>query len=198
MFEEGEAAACPICGVALKAFEKLPPSPDAHAVDPENAPKAPEYEPLPLTYLGRAKGPLLALALVGIGLFMAPWIHMTLPNDELLSGFDVARRLGWSWGAGVAWVVLVPTVLSRRSIVQMRGARVAAAFLSLVPAVTAAILLLRPPRGAHHVPLRFTWEWPMWAILAVSALAFVFALRLGGRADDIRVKRGTSEGHTLH
>jgi hypothetical protein len=121
---------------------------------------------------------------------------MTLPDVRSISGFDLARRLGWSWGAAVAWVVLVPTVLSRRSIAQLRGARVAAAFLALVPAVTTVILLARPPR-AGIVPIRITYDWPLFATLAVSAVAFAVAVRLGGRVDDIKVSRGTSQGQAL-
>jgi hypothetical protein len=195
MFESAEAKTCPVCGVELTAFEKLPPSHDAMTED--GVPTAPEVEELPWKYLGRGKGPLAALALVGIILFFLPWIQMTMPHIAQISGFDLARRLGWSWGAGVAWVVLVPTVLSRRSIVQMRGARVAAAFLSGVPAVTIAVLLARPPHGGI-VPVRFTFDWPLWATLAVSIAAVVVAARLGGRLDDIRVSRGSSEAHQLH
>ena len=62
----------------------------------------------------------------------------------------------------------------------------AAAFLSAIPAVAVAILFLKPPR-AGIVPLRFTWEWPIYAMLAVSLAAVAVALRLGGRADDIKV-----------
>jgi hypothetical protein len=196
MFQKGEATSCPVCGVELTAFEKLAPSVEAEPDD--NAPKAPEYEALPATYLGRNKGILAVLGLAGVVLFFLPWIHVTLPHDQMLTGFDMAKRLGWTWGAGVAWLVVVPTVLSRRSIVQMRGARVAAAFLSLVPAATAAILMLRRVHGTHGVPLRYSFEWPLYVILALSAVSFLFALGLGGRVDDIKVSRGTSKGKTLH
>ncbi len=194
MFEEGEATACPVCGMALTALEKLPPSHDARE---DEIPVEPEHEPLPVTYLGRGKGLLSALALLGLATFFFPWVHVTLPDIFDLSGFDMARRLGWSWGAAVAWVVLVPTVMSRRSIAQLRGARVAAAFLSAIPAATVAILLLRPPHSGL-VPVRFTWGPALFATLAVSALAVALSFRLGGRVDDIRVARGTSRGQELH
>ena len=79
----------------------------------------------------------------------------------------------------------------------MRGARVAAAFLSAIPAVSVAILLARPPRGGI-IPVRFTWDWPIYGMLAVSLMAIAFAVRLGGRVDDIKVARGTSSGQDLH
>src|SRR5262245_55576017 len=163
MFQKGEAEKCPVCGVELAPFEKIVPSAEAVDDDDDGAPKSPEYEKLPWTYLKRSKGVLLALAVIGLALFFAPWIHLTLPHVETYTGFDVARKFGWTWGAGVAWFVLIPTVLSRRSIVQMRGARVAAGFLTFIPGLTAAILLLRPPHGANRIPVQFAWEWPIWA-----------------------------------
>jgi hypothetical protein len=93
--------------------------------------------------------------------------------------------------------VLVPTVLSRRSIVQMRGARVAAAFLSAIPAVAIGVLLAKPPRGSI-IPVRYTWDWPMWATLAISIVAIFVSIRLGGSLDDIEVRRGSSRGQELH
>jgi hypothetical protein len=196
MFEEGERETCPLCGVELAAFDKLPPSPEAR-VDDDGIPVAPEHEPLRPTDLRRGKGAIAALGVVALVLFFLPWVHMTRPEVATFSGFDLSRRLGWSWGAAVSWVVLLPTVLSRRSIHQLRGARVAATFLAAIPAVTVAILLARPPRGGL-VTVRFDWGWPMVATLAVSLVASVVALRLGGRADDIRVARGSSGGHALH
>ena len=197
MFEEGEAKACPVCGMELTKFEKLPPSLDA-IHDEGGVPLAPELELLPWTYLGRGKGPLVVLAAIGVVLFFLPWVQLTLPYIDAKSGFDLAhQRIGWLWAAFVGWTVLIPTVLSRRSIVQMRGARVAAAFLSAIPAVSVAILLARPPRGGL-IPVRYTWDWPIYAMLAVSLLAIAFAVRLGGRVDDIKVARGTSKGQHLH
>jgi hypothetical protein len=195
MFEASEEKVCPVCGVVLTAFEKLPPSHDA--MNDDGVPTAPEVEELPWRYMGRGKGALAALAGAGLVLFFLPWIQLTMPHIAAISGFDLARRLGWSWGAGIAWLVLLPTVLSRRSIIQMRGARVAAVFLAAIPAMTIAILLARPPHGGI-IPIRFTFDWPMWATLGVSLVAVAFAARLGGRVDDIRVARGSSEGQALH
>jgi hypothetical protein len=114
------------------------------------------------------------------------------------SGLDIARKLGWAWAAGVAWFVLFPIVLSRRSIMQMRGARVAASFLAAIPGTTATLLLSRPPHGGHGVPLRFTFEWGIYATLGISAVSVAVAFFFGGRVDDIRVKRGTSAGQVVH
>jgi hypothetical protein len=196
MFQQDEDTKCPVCGVPLVAFEKLPPS--AHAADEDGLPVRPEDELLPRAYLARGRGLLVALGVAGIAAFFLPWVEVTLPDVVSLSGFDLARRLGWVWGAGVAWSVLVPTVLSRRTIRQMRGARVAAAFLATVPATTAAVLLARPPHGGHGVPLHFTFGPALYATLALSAIGFVAGALFGGRADDIRVNRGSSTGHLVH
>jgi hypothetical protein len=196
MFEHGERTTCPVCAVSLVAFDKLPASDDALSED--GVPRQPEWEPMPWVYLGRGRGPLALLALAGLVAFFLPWVHMTMPDVVSYSGFEISRRLGWSWGAGVAWFVLLPTVVSRRSIMKMRGARVAASFLSAVPGVTACILLARPPHGAHGVPVHFAWAWGLYATLGLSAVAVAFAVFFGGRLDDIPLRRGTSAGQVVH
>ena len=195
MFEVAEAKECPVCGMKLVEFSKLPPSRETH--DEFGLPRDPAHEPLPWTYVGRMRGALLAVALVGMALFFLPWIHETLPDDFRLSGFSLARRLGWVWGAGVGWLVLVPTVASRRTIAQMRGARVAAAFLSAASLVSCTNLLFFPPHGRFYKP-HFVFEPAFWLTMAVSAIAVVLSLFLGGRVDDIAVGRGGSTGAVLH
>lgn len=198
MFEQGEASTCPVCGMDLAPFEKLPPSLDALAEDPRHVAPLPEHEKLAWKDLGRGKGLLAATALAGLVCFCLPWVHLTLPYVEDKSGWLLSReRLGWLWAAGVAWFVLVPTVLSRRTIAQLRGARVATAFLAAIPAISAGILLARPPRGGI-IPVRYTWGWPLYATLALSAVAVLASIRLGGRPGVVRVARGSSKGHTLH
>ncbi len=199
MFQPKEHTSCPVCGVPLVAQGKLALSTDAlHELGEDGLPREPEWEPLPAAYLGRSRGALAALAVLGLVAFVLPWVHLTMPDIVSYSGFTLARRLGWAWGGGVAWFVLLPTVLSRRSIMQMRGARVAVSFLAAVPGITAAMLLLRPPHGVHGVPLRFTWEVGIFATLALSAAAVGFGLFFGGRVDDIKVRRGTSAGQMVH
>jgi hypothetical protein len=196
MFDKKEAETCPVCGVALVAFEKLAPSAEALAED--GTPIEPEHELLSRTYMGRGRGALAGLALAGLVAFFLPWVHVTMPDDAGYSGLTIAMRLGWAWGAGVAWFVLAPTVLSRRTIMQMRGARVAATFLASVPGMTAGLLLARPPHGSHRVPLHFTFEPALYGTLALSVAAIGFALFFGGPLDEIRVSQGTSRGQTVH
>ncbi|HEY6461712.1 MAG TPA: hypothetical protein VIY73_16205, partial [Polyangiaceae bacterium] len=130
--------------------------------------------------------------------FFLPWVRLTMPDVVSLTGFDLARRLGWAWGAGVAWFVLLPTVATRRSVMKMRGARVAASFLAAIPGITAVILVARPPHGSHGVPVHFTWGEGVVATLVLSAVAVGFALFFGGRVDDLPLRRGTSAGQVVH
>ncbi len=197
LFEEGEAESCPVCQVTLAKLHALPPSIDAMH-DEDAVPTAPEFEPMPLTYLGRNKGWLAAVGLVGLACFFLPWVRLTMPYVAEKSAFDLAReRIGWLWACCASWVVLVPTVLSRRSIVQMRGARVASAFLSAIPAVAIAVLLAKPPRGSI-IPVRYTWDWPMWVTLAASVVALGLSLRLGGSLDAGGKRPGTARSSALH
>jgi hypothetical protein len=196
MFDTREQRACVMCGVPLVALDKLPPSPEGS--EEESALEDPAQVRLPLTYLRRGRGLLLALAVAGLFAFALPWIEVSLPDIVTYSGLDLAHRLGWVWGAGVAWLVLIPTVGSRRSIAQMRGARVAATFLAVIPGLTAFVLLARPPHATHGVPLRFAYGWGFFASLALSPIATIVGCLLGGRVDDIRVSRGSSQGQTLH
>ncbi len=198
MFEGGEAESCPVCGIALRALDKLPRADSLlHEFEDDGVPPSPEELPFPLTYGGRGRGALIVMGIVGLALFFLPWVHLTLPYIADLSGFDLAKRLGWSWSGGVAWVVLVPTVASRRTIARLRGARFAASFLSLIPAVTAAILTVFPPHGGL-VPVRFTFGWAVWSTIVVSLGAVFVGARLGGRVDLMTVPRGSSAGKTLH
>lgn len=197
----GTREACPVCGVALVSLAALAKSPrpaEASAEDGTEAETEPEWEPLPVLYAGRRRGPLAAVAVLGIIAFLAPWVHVTMPDVVTYTGIDIARRLGWAWAAGVAWFVSIPIVLSRRSIMQMRGARVAVAFLAAIPGTTAALLLLRPPHGSYGVPLRFDFAWGVYATLAISVVGVLLAISFGGRVDDIPVKRGTSSGQVVH
>lgn len=195
MFDETEATVCPVCNMNLAPLSQLPPSHDAIAE--EESLNTPAEEPLPASYMGRGKGLIGLLAFAGLIVFFLPWMDVFLPDHFQMTGFDLARKLGWSWGAAVAWVVLIPTVLTRRSIVKMRGARVAAVTLAAVPAMTVVIFLLKPPHSSL-VPIRFEYAPAIWITLVLSLVTMAAAFRLGGRIDDIPVRRGTSAGQTLH
>ena len=80
---------------------------------------------------------------------------------------------------------------------QIRGARVAAAFLSAIPAIAVAILLLQAPRGGI-VPVRYTWDWPIYGDARGLARRDRVLDPPRRRVDDIKVARGTSKGQTVH
>jgi hypothetical protein len=181
--------------MSLVAFEKLPPSYEAATED--GVPIQPIHEKLPLTYIGRGKGILAAIGLVGLAMFFFPWIHVKVPDVMILSGWQLGKSLGWAYGAGVAWMVLVPVVLSRRTLAQMFGARVAAAFLCAIPGMQALVLHTFPPRTLYYT-LGFDFTWSFWVTIALSIIGVIVSLRLGGRPDDIDVRRGTSSGQTVH
>jgi hypothetical protein len=87
--------------------------------------------------------------------------------------------------------------LSRRTIAQMRGARVAAAFLSATSLVSCAILLSFPPHSPHYKP-HFEFEPAFWLTALASAIAIALSLRFGGSVEDITVTRGNVSGEALH
>lgn len=182
MFERGEAAECPHCGLRLASLSNLPPSYEAsleEAVEADGA-EEPGHEPLPWGYMGRGRGALVGVAMLGMALFFAPWVHELAPEDRVMSGFDLARRLSWMWAPAVAWGVMIPLVLSRRSIHAMRGARVAVAFLAAIAAVTVALRLAFAPASTALRPVRIEWAWPLYATGALAVCAIALAVRFGG------------------
>jgi len=200
LFARGEAKECPACGLTLTDLGKVSLSIDAQAeADDFGIPTQPHLEQFSWFELKRGRGILLIGAILGFIAFFAPWVNMTSPEIRLLSGADLARRSGWVWGAGVAWFTLFPMTMSRRSIDQLRGARVAAAFLSFVPVLTTSILWLLPPH-ARYVPIQFVWGWGFYATWGLGLAATIVSILLGGRIDDIRVSRGSLAGRapTLH
>jgi len=117
LFTKGEASVCPECEVTLKPLAELPPSLEAQAEHPDDL-LPPEDELLPWSFTARARGPLILLALAGMGVFFAPWLHEQAPEIRTLSGFGFARELPWLWGAFVGWFVMFGLVASRRTIRQ--------------------------------------------------------------------------------
>lgn len=187
LFPSGEASACPECGIALQPLAKLPPSHDALAEDPLEA-VPPHHQPLPWTFLGRGRGLLALLGVLGLAAFFSPWVQETAPDILSYTGFDLGLRLKWIWAAGAAWLVMVPLVLSRRTVQAMRGARVAVSFLAGVVIVTVAVRLLFVPSGSALRPVRYEWGWGLYASGVLAVLALAAALRFGGvldRFDDL-------------
>jgi hypothetical protein len=188
----------------------LPPSLEAiaEAIERGEELTPPGHRTLPWTYLGRCRGPLLLLSLAGLLAFFAPWVLMTRPEDAVISGFDLARgRAGWLWGGAVAWFIMFPLVLTRRTIAQMRGVRVITALFAAMTLGEVAMLVALPPSGSRYVAVQYSWGWGLYASGAISLLAIFFAARFGGRLDDIealpwqdgdRDLRAEASGDELH
>lgn len=209
LFPSAEARACPECGVKLVPMENLPHSLDVAADELEAGEIVlPEQRPLPWNYFGRSRGALLAIALLGLALFFAPWVEVRMPEFSVRSGFDLARgRAGWLWGGAAGWLVLLPLVWTRRTIQRLRGVRLVSALFAAMTLLEASMLLSTPPRGQHQLPVEIVWRWGIYASLLTSVAGIVAALRLGGNLQNLpRVVSDlpsadpgeTSAGETLH
>lgn len=197
LFEPGEAKACPDCGLRLKELAKLPPSYDAQVEYPE-LPTPPHMETLPWTFWGRNRAVLLVLAILGFAAFFAPWVNETAPEVRVLSGFGLARLRGFFWAPAVAWFVLFPLVLTRRSIYKMRGARIAVGFLAGIALLTAATLWMHPPQGSRYQQVHIEWGFGLYASAAVAIAAVLAAIGFGGKLTDIPTQQHRRGDEVLH
>jgi len=214
LFTSDEAATCPDCDVALVMMSKLPPSLDALEDEAEQgAITLPEHQQLPTTYLGRGRGALVALSVLGLICFFLPWVELKAPEFAVYSAFDLARgRAGWLWGGVTAWLVMIPLVLTRRTIARMRGVRVVTVLFAAMTLTEVAMLALLPPRRGM-TPLNFEFRYGLFLSGAVSLIAMIFAARFGGSLDNLpkvlldtrahsddsqNESDETSSGRTLH
>jgi hypothetical protein len=165
-------------------------------------PRLPEDQPLPWSAWGRGRGLLLALAVLGLVSFFLPWVELTFPEHEFRSGFDLARgRAGWLWGGAVGWFVVVPLVLSRRTIAAMRGVRPVTAVFCVMTLAEVLMLVLVPPTAPRAVPMAFEWAFGLYISGAVSGAGALVALFFGGPLPPLPRELEPSEsstGKTLH
>jgi hypothetical protein len=214
LYTSDEARTCPDCEVALVGMSQLPPSLDALEEEAERgALTLPEHQLLPTSYLGSGRGALVALSLLGIAAFFLPWVELQKPESVVYSAFDLARgRAGWLWGGVTAWFVLIPLVLSRRTIARLRGIRVVAVMFAAMTLTEALMLWLIPPRRGL-TPLELHFRYGLFLSGAISLVASLVAARLGGSLDNLpkflldtrqspdreraQVSE-TSDGRTLH
>ena len=197
LFPANEARSCPDCGLRLQQLSRLPPSYDATIEYPEE-PIPPHMETLSWTYLGRNRGLLTVLAIVGLATFFTPWIHESAPELRDLSGFGLAQLRGYFWAPAVAWFVMLPLIVSRRSVYKMRGARVAVAFLAAIVLTSVGIRLGFTPKPTALRPTHFEWAWGLYATAATALLALIAAARFGGTLDDLPTREARPRHETLH
>ncbi len=186
LFTSEEAAACPDCDVALVSMSQLPPSLDALEEDAEHGQVTfPENQPLPTLYMGRGRGALLALSALGLFAFFLPWVELTAPESVVYSAFDLARgRAGFLWGGATAWLVIIPLVITRRTIARMRGVRIVTVMFTAMTFTEALMLWLMPPhRGL--TPLELHFRYGLFFSGALSLAGVVVAARFGGSLDNL-------------
>lgn len=186
LFTSGEASTCPECDVALVAMSQLPPSLDALEEDAEHGePTFPENMPLPVTYMGSGRGVLLALSALGLFAFFLPWVELTAPESVVYSAFDLARgRAVFLWGGATAWLVMIPLVITRRTIARMRGVRIVTVMFAAMTLTETLMLWLMPPhRGMTPLELRFRYG--LYLSGAISIAGMVAAARFGGSLDNL-------------
>jgi hypothetical protein len=185
LFPSGEASACPECGIPLSPLAKLPPSHDALAEDPPEV-VPPHMVTLPWTFLGRGRGLLALLGVLGLAAFFGPWALETSPNLHTYSGFELGIRTRWLSAAGIAFLVMVPLVISRRSVHAMRGSRFAVGFLAAIVLMTVSVqVAFAPVARSALVPVRFAWGWGLYACAVVAVLVVGAATRFGGKLEDL-------------
>jgi hypothetical protein len=214
LFTSDEAKSCPDCDVALVGMSQLPPSLDAMEEEAgQGQLTLPEDQLLPSTYLGRGRGALLVLSGLGLVSFFLPWVELTAPETVTYSAFDLARgRAGWLWGGATAWLVMVPLVLTRRTINRMRGVRIVTVMFAAMTLIEAVMLWVLPPRRGM-TPLDLHFRYGLFLSGAISLVGMVVAARFGGSIDnlpkfllDTRQAEGKAEpvsdessaGRTLH
>jgi hypothetical protein len=214
LYTSEEAATCPDCDVALVGMSQLPPSLDLLEEESEAGQLTfPENQPLPSTYMGRGRGALLALSALGIFAFFLPWVELTAPELAVYSAFDLARgRAGFLWGGVTAWFVMMPLVVTRRTIARMRGVRIVTVMFAAMTLTETLMLWLMPPRRGL-APLELHFRYGLFLSGGVSLVAMAVAARFGGSLDNLpkflldarqmpTPARGaaheSSDGQTLH
>lgn len=177
------AGKCPECGVDLVGLNALPLSLEAQAEEAlAGSSLAEEDRRLGFWDLGRGKGPLLALAVVGLAAFFLPWIELRSPYLASLSGFDLARRAGWFWAGAVAWFVSIPLVFTRRTLRQMRGVRAVLTVFALLSVIEVVVLVAVPRHENPVVRVDYSWGYGLMVTALASLAGAAWATRFGGAA----------------
>lgn len=183
LFDRAETDRCPVCDIPLQPLHRLAPSYDAveeAAVRWER--RLPEDEVRAWFDAGRGRGVLLAIAMLSLLLFWSsPWVSVTSPHTQLRSGYSLARGpLGFLWGGATAWLVTLALVASRRTIRQMRGARVILMLFAAMTASEILVLMVMSPSRSREINVAYEWAWGLYASLGVSLLGILVAARFGG------------------
>jgi hypothetical protein len=199
LFDRAETDRCPVCDIPLQPLHRLAPSYEAMeeaAVRWERG--LPEDEVRAWFDGGRGRGVLLAVAALSLVLFcLSPWVNITSPHTQLRSGYSLARGpLGFLWGGAAAWFVTLALVASRRTIRQMRGARVILVLFAALTASEILVLMLMSPSRSREVSVAYEWAWGLYASLGTSVLGVLAAARFGGPLPPIETPAATAPDPT--
>ncbi len=180
--EEDELEVCPTCGVEIRPLRELPPSAELILEREAEIEQTPvELRQRSFWDVGRGRGLLVLCSVLGLLSFFLPWFSMTQPETATLAGYHLARYYaGWLWGGAVGWFVLVPLVLTRRSIMAMRGVRIVCTLFASVTLGEILVLLSLSPASQTVFHVEYRWEWGLWTSAVVSVLGTVVASRFGG------------------
>lgn len=166
---------CETCDVPLVSARKLGPSPEERMAW-EALP--PDERPIPVSPFSHGRALLSLAALVGIVAYLMPWLEVRSPDRWILHGTDFGRKLFWPHAALAAWVVTVPTAMTRQSLGRLLASRAVLAVFALVPLMTLAVLYAKPP--THRLlNVQSTWLWGAALEVLASCVGLVAATRLG-------------------
>jgi hypothetical protein len=173
---------CPECDVDLLPLHELPPSAETVLEREAELDQIPEeWRRRSLFDVGRGRGWLVLLALLGIVGFFQPWFVLRKPDEIVLSGFRIARHFaGWVWAGVIGWFILIPVVLTRRSIGGMRSVRAVCALFASLTAGEILVLANVTPTSKVRVPIEFGWAWGLFFSATVSIFGTIVALNFGG------------------
>ncbi len=176
-------ASCPICEVRLVPQHALPASAEERLEQEALWEATPvEYRRLSLWHFGQGRGPVVLCAMLGLALFACPWFELTRPETFTINGYQLARYyVGWLWAGAVAWFVLIPLVLSRRTLADLWGVRIVSTLFSSLSFFQVLLVVATSPNHSTRVPFEHRWLWGSWTTAAISLLGCIFALGLGGR-----------------
>ena len=176
----------PIVAFNLVPFNEVAPSPESQLEQDYLLEQTPlEWQRLRFWDFSRGRGLLPVLALLGLLSYALPWFSQSLPETRVLTGYQLARHhVGWLWGGAVGWFILIPLVVTRRSIGEMRGVRMIAAVFASLTALEVLVFVNITSSRQNQVVVQFAWEWGIWISCFVSALGTCIAATLGGHVPD--------------
>jgi magnesium-transporting ATPase (P-type) len=197
--EDENVERCPDCDVGLVPLHQMPPSAETLLEqEAELNQTPPEWRKRSFFDLGRGRGLLIGLALIGLAGFFQPWFILKKPEIVILSGFRIARFFaGWVWAGAIGWFVLIALLLTRRSIASLRGVRAISVFFASLTLCEILVLANVSPTSKIRVPIEFGWAYGLWWSALVSALGAIVAMGLGGALpprDDPKSQKAPDSG----